>query len=48
MTMQQLAKDIPIESFRSLRVLKEGNDCRVDLVQHIESGNQYVLKTFDR
>ena len=44
----QLPKDIPIESFRPLRVLKDGNDCRVDLVQHIESGNQYVLKTFDR
>ena len=44
----QLPKDIPIASFHPLRELKQGNDCRVDLVRHIESGAQYVLKTYDR
>jgi serine/threonine protein kinase len=44
----QLPKDIPISSFKPLRVLKQGADCRVDLVQHLESGKQYVLKTYDR
>ena len=46
--MMQLPKDIPISNFKPLRVLKQGTDCRVDLVQHIESGTQYVLKSFDR
>ena len=44
----QLPKDIPIASFQPLRELKQGNDCRVDLVRHTESGAQYVLKTYDR
>ena len=43
-----LPKDLPIASFKPLRVLKQGADVRVDLVQHIESGAQYVLKTYDR
>ena len=43
-----LPKDLPISSFRPLRVLKQGPDSRVDLVMHIESGQQYVLKTYDR
>ena len=44
----QLPKDIPISSFKPLRVLKQGADSRVDLVQHLESGKQYVLKSYDR
>ena len=43
-----LPKDLPISSFRPLRVLKQGMDSRVDLVMHVESGQQYVLKTYDR
>ena len=43
-----LPKDLPISNFRPLRVLKQGADSRVDLVMHIESGEQYVLKTYDR
>jgi len=31
-----------------LRVLKQGGDSRVDLVRHIESGTQFVLKSYDR
>ena len=44
----QLPKDLPLTSFRPLRVLKSGEDSRVDLVQHIENGQHYVLKTYDR
>ena len=46
--MEKLPKDIPIAQFRPLRVFKESADCRVDLVQHIPTGVQYVLKTYDR
>ena len=44
----ELPKDIPLTSFEPLRVLKQGSDCRVDLVLHTASGVQYVLKSYDR
>lgn len=44
----QLPKDLPISNFTPLRVLKTGLDCRVDLVKYVETGQQYVLKTYDR
>ena len=41
-------KDCPITDFTPIKVCKDGNDSRVDLVRHKGSNNKYILKTFDR
>ena len=44
----QLPKDLPLNSFAPIKHIKQGNDTRVDLVKHVETGNKYILKSFDR
>ena len=41
-------KDCPLTDFTPVKVCKEGNDSRVDLVRHKHSGNKYILKVFDK
>ena len=41
-------KDCPLTDFTPIKVCKQGNDSRVDLVKHKPSGNKYILKVFDK
>ena len=44
----ELPKDLPLTSFAPIKQIKQGSDTRVDLVKHVDTGNKYILKLFDR
>jgi len=48
----QIQRDVPLSSFKSLKVVKKSEDTKVEIVSYADSGTgevyELVLKTFDK